>query len=590
MSNGNISDFDGEEVTGVITISPAKTSERLKLSREYTMHEQIGEGGMGKVRLVTTTIFPEVIETLVIKIFDKEDPPAPDALERFHRESALLRKANHKHIVRFEDYFETDKFAYLVMEYVPGSDLEDHVIQNGPMDYITVITLHSQVLQALLYMFEENGTFHRDIKPGNIQKCDGEKIKAKLIDFGNAKIDVVDSEEMSLTMMSGNMTGTPGYTSPQVNYDNYAEQDDVFAIACSMIYCLFGKNPFEVNADFSASFRKIQEGLKKEELGRFEGTMLGQWIRINTSFHRKDRMTLSQALHSLERIMKDPSYAMRKVEKDFVQQISSDNAMMKMITPEERKNSQLDLDEVTPSHTLDFDPSMMTNPHIKLSIEELGEKIIETEEERRAEIVKEEQEAQALNALIDSSLKPAREEEEKKRKRFSRFVIVFLVLIIVSLLGLVFYLWNNQKQSVDNAEESSEKLVEKRKTSSLKKSLKKKKSIVKAKKNEINNLKVYKSIKSVYPHLKTKAKRQKLLEEAKKYYNYAKANNNQKAFQQVEWRWLAFLFKARVKNAKKLVVIRKLFKLYCHLGQKRQIKKMSRKYKKYGGKSELSCK
>ncbi|MBU1219990.1 protein kinase [Myxococcota bacterium] len=317
-------DFD-QPITGVMEESSA-----LKLSRNYKLISKIGEGGMGEVFLGQTSVVGENVE-VAIKVFNKADPPTHDALDRFRREARLLRRARHPNIVSYVDYWENEKTAYLVMDFIDGQDMEDYVRKAGgflsPGKLIGIII---DVMDALCSMYREYGMVHRDLKPANIiirEKTGLDEktyLNAVLIDFGNSKV-IENEQNTSLTMVSGIMTGTPGYTAPGVSIDIFDERDDVFSMAGTMMFGLLGENQLEVPGDMNASMIRIMK--QEYNLGNFENTAIGHWIRINLNSDRYKRMTLHEARNCLLRIKKDP---LAHVSERFIRVIGSDDALYEL--------------------------------------------------------------------------------------------------------------------------------------------------------------------------------------------------------------------------------------------------------------------
>jgi serine/threonine protein kinase len=323
MSDKNIKNSDAVDAMA----ATLRDGDSIEFSRKYDIVATIGEGGMGVVMLASTPFIDGNVQ-VALKVFDKNNMPSEDSLERFHREAELLRMASHPNIAKFIDFWENSTNAYLAMEYINGSDLDEHV-EEGDIGVSLLMDVIVDILDALIYMNEVHGMSHRDLKPGNIVlkevRTEGESdigFKGVLIDFGNTKI-VEDDESESLTQISGMMSGTPGYTAPGVTLDVFHEKDDVFSLAATVMYVLFGDNPFEVDGDMQASMFEIMKG--EFDLGIYEGTALGWWIRINTLVDRDERFSLRQASDSLNRIKENPS---KPSSEHFVRTIASDQALV----------------------------------------------------------------------------------------------------------------------------------------------------------------------------------------------------------------------------------------------------------------------
>lgn len=112
------------------------------------------------------------------------------------RVSSVEAGVKHTGIVTYYDVREDSETGtvFLVLDYVPGGDLFEHVATRRPF-FRNNILLKSVVLQILdaLTLCHEVGVYHRDIKPENVLVSkDGRK--AYLSDFGLATAEPTTSE------------------------------------------------------------------------------------------------------------------------------------------------------------------------------------------------------------------------------------------------------------------------------------------------------------------------------------------------------------------------------------------------------------
>ena len=77
---------------------------------------------------------------------------SPEARQQFTREACLLARLVHLRLPRVTDYFAQTGRYYLVMDYVPGSDLESRVRDHGPAPPEQALTWADQVLDVLDYL------------------------------------------------------------------------------------------------------------------------------------------------------------------------------------------------------------------------------------------------------------------------------------------------------------------------------------------------------------------------------------------------------------------------------------------------------
>ncbi len=107
------------------------------------------------------------------------------ARQRIRREAEALSRLDHPNIVRLIDLVDDGDEVVLVMPYLSGGTLADHVRQSGPLAPGQVALLADTLLDALATAHRE-GVIHRDIKPSNVLFDDSGR--AYLADFGMATI------------------------------------------------------------------------------------------------------------------------------------------------------------------------------------------------------------------------------------------------------------------------------------------------------------------------------------------------------------------------------------------------------------------
>ena len=190
---------------------------------KYRVEKLIGAGGMG-------TVWQGVHITLGHKVAIKFIKPAyashPDARKRFEIEARAAAKLRTKHAVQVHDFGVTDeKIPYLVMEYLEGRSLSEHLMDLGPMSGRDVGTVISQAARALAKAHAA-GIVHRDLKPDNIFLATNAEdmgeltYSVKLVDFGIAKMVQEQNESTASYAMGGPtqdgaVVGTPNFMSPE---------------------------------------------------------------------------------------------------------------------------------------------------------------------------------------------------------------------------------------------------------------------------------------------------------------------------------------------------------------------------------------
>jgi serine/threonine protein kinase len=207
----------------------------------FEIVEIIGRGGMGVVYLARDTKLDRFV---AIKSIPPESQSDPNARMRFRREARLLASLNHPNIAVIHEIIEQDDGTdYLILEYVPGQTLSEHIARE-PLEMISALSICRQVSEAVAAAHEK-GIIHRDLKPSNIKVTPDGKIK--VLDFGLAKVFTGCEDKYKTTFtQTGRILGTPAYMSPeQARGKSTDYSTDMWSFGCLMYQMLTGRLPFE---------------------------------------------------------------------------------------------------------------------------------------------------------------------------------------------------------------------------------------------------------------------------------------------------------------------------------------------------------
>jgi eukaryotic-like serine/threonine-protein kinase len=177
-------------------------------------------------------------ERVAVKVMDDD---APSAGDRFRLETNVLSELSHPAIVRYIAHGETESGdPFLVMEWLKGHDLAERLAGAG-LTADESLAVVRRVAEGL-GVAHVRGIVHRDIKPSNIFLVDGDPRRAKVLDFGVAR---VHSLVRPLTR-TGSIIGTVGYMSPEQasGADDVEARADVFSLGCVLFECLTGRPAF----------------------------------------------------------------------------------------------------------------------------------------------------------------------------------------------------------------------------------------------------------------------------------------------------------------------------------------------------------
>lgn len=159
-----------------------------------------------------------------------------DVKQQFLREAQIIGQLSDPCIVQLYDVgIDEQGTPFLVMEYVAGKTLEDHL---GPSTLTTQrACAWAADLAGALALAHRAGIIHGDVKPGNILVTAENKVK--LGDFGIARF-------ASQISGSGLLMGTPAYLAPeQIQGEPPDPRSDQFALGIVLYQMLTGLKPFD---------------------------------------------------------------------------------------------------------------------------------------------------------------------------------------------------------------------------------------------------------------------------------------------------------------------------------------------------------
>lgn len=206
------------------------------LQDRYRIVGQLGQGGMGAV-------YEAIDQRLDATVALKETLFTEDRLRRqFEREARLLARLHHAALPRVSDHFTERGGEFLVMQYIPGDDLNGIMAQRRePFPQEQVAVWADQLLDALDYLHTQDPQIvHRDIKPQNLKLTGRGQIV--LLDFGLAKGQVL---EFSQVTASASIFGyTPNYAPlEQVQGLGTDPRSDLYALAATLYHLVTGSKP-----------------------------------------------------------------------------------------------------------------------------------------------------------------------------------------------------------------------------------------------------------------------------------------------------------------------------------------------------------
>lgn len=210
------------------------------LQGRYAIEDALGIGGMSVVYRGRDLRFKDVVRPCAIKEMYQSAPDSNTRLlnlKNFERESGLLATLQHPAIPKVYDFFEENGRIYLILELVPGKDLETVLDEaGGPLPEERVARWAVQICDVLTYLHTHTPEpiVFRDMKPSNIMVTPEDRIV--LIDFGIAR-------NLTRADRKGTMIGTEGYSPPE-QYRGMAEpQGDLYALGATLHHLLSASDP-----------------------------------------------------------------------------------------------------------------------------------------------------------------------------------------------------------------------------------------------------------------------------------------------------------------------------------------------------------
>ncbi|HVK99419.1 MAG TPA: protein kinase, partial [Dongiaceae bacterium] len=160
--------------------------------------------------------------------------------ERFLDEARRLAELSHPNVVPVFDWGTHDGTGYIVMEYIRGGTLSQH-LKSQPVTFRDAIQITQQIAAGLDFAGEK-GYVHRDIKPDNILfREDGSLC---ILDFGIAK----ESDSNTTITSQGIPFGTGAYMSPEQAQPAGKIIDgrsDLYSLGIVLYEILTGTRPFD---------------------------------------------------------------------------------------------------------------------------------------------------------------------------------------------------------------------------------------------------------------------------------------------------------------------------------------------------------
>ncbi|XP_050237690.1 calmodulin-binding receptor-like cytoplasmic kinase 1 [Mercurialis annua] len=214
--------------------------EIYKATENFSPANKIGDGGFG-------TVYKGKLKDgslVAVKRAKQNNYDKRLSLE-YKNEVLTLSKIEHLNLVRLYGYLEHRDERVIVIEYVSNGNLRQHLdgTRGNGLEIAQRLDIAIDVAHAITYlhMYTDHPIIHRDIKASNILIT--EKLRAKVADFGFARLTAGDSGD---THISTNIKGTTGYLDPAylMTYQ-LTEKSDVYSFGVLLVELMTGRHPID---------------------------------------------------------------------------------------------------------------------------------------------------------------------------------------------------------------------------------------------------------------------------------------------------------------------------------------------------------
>ncbi|WP_369144647.1 protein kinase [Streptomyces sp. R44] len=222
----------------------------------YELATVIGQGGMGQVWTAYDGRLDRRVAVKLLRPATMTGPAtaAEELRRRFVRECRVTAQVDHPGLVTVHDAGSDGDDLYLVMQYVEGADLADHLAEHDPYPWEWAVSVAAQ-LCAVLAAVHAVPIVHRDLKPRNVMiRPDG---TVTVLDLGVAS--VLDTDTTRLTH-TGSPIGSPAYMAPeQAMGGAVGPSTDLYALGVLLHELLSGNVPFAGSTALGVLHRHLHE-------------------------------------------------------------------------------------------------------------------------------------------------------------------------------------------------------------------------------------------------------------------------------------------------------------------------------------------
>lgn len=220
----------------------------------YELSTLIGQGGMGQVWTAYDRRLDRRVAVKLLRPDKVAGQEADELRRRFVRECRVTAQVDHPGLVTVHDAGSEGEELFLVMQYIDGADLSDHLAEHDPYPWQWAVSVAAQ-LCAVLSAVHAVPIVHRDLKPRNVMvKQDG---TVTVLDLGVASVMDADTTRLTHT---GTPIGSPAYMAPeQAMGGAVGPYTDLYALGVVLHELLSGDVPFAGSTALGVLHRHLYE-------------------------------------------------------------------------------------------------------------------------------------------------------------------------------------------------------------------------------------------------------------------------------------------------------------------------------------------
>lgn len=265
-------------------------SHRHILKQRYVVLEQVGRGGFGAVYKAADTQFGSRLVAVKEMSQNSMNPQEQqEAAISFKREALMLAGLTHPNLPRIYEQFIDAGRSYLVMDFIDGKTLEDHLTTLGStlLPIAKMLAIGIQLCDVLSYLHSRQPPIiFRDLKPANVMLTLTGHIY--LIDFGIAR-HFKPGQTKDTTAL-----GSTGYAAPeQYGKSQTTTRADVYSLGATLHQLVTGHDPSESPFTFTSIMLKDQPTLTGLN------TLIANMVSVDSSKRPASVLLVKQELQRL---------------------------------------------------------------------------------------------------------------------------------------------------------------------------------------------------------------------------------------------------------------------------------------------------